>query len=249
MTPHTPPSQNTSPPLLHPPVPTPVAEDGEAFSFSSGASQSDVSQSERAEEKRESERRAEATLVERCRAGDLEAFDELVARHQSKIFNLCVWMLGDRDEAADAAQDAFVRAFRALANFRADAALGTWLHRIAVNVCLDARAKRSRAPISYSALESSDDEGESRSFDPADTADTPAQSFARREKRQAVLQALAQLPEHHRAVITLFDIQGRSYEEAAQVLELPMGTIKSRLNRARAALRQLLEERRELFED
>jgi RNA polymerase sigma-70 factor (ECF subfamily) len=197
----------------------------------------------------EEARAHEARLLERCREGDLDAFDELVAQHQSKIFNLCSWMLGDRDEAGDAAQDAFVRAWRAIGNFRADAAFGTWMHRIAVNVCLDARAKRAKAPLTYSALERPDDEGESRTFDPADKADTPEQAVTRRERRQVVLEALAQLPEHHRAVLVLFDIQGYSYEDAAQVLELPMGTLKSRLNRARAALRKSLEGQRELFED
>ena len=197
----------------------------------------------------EEARAREARLLERCRAGDLEAFDELVAQHQGKIFNLCCWMLGDRDEAGDAAQDAFVRAWRAIGNFRADAAFGTWMHRIAVNVCLDARARRAKAPLTYSALEKPGDDGESRSFDPPDKADTPDKAVARRERRQVVLQALAALPEHHRAVVVLFDIQGYSYEDAAQALDLPMGTLKSRLNRARAALRKALEDQRELFED
>ncbi len=197
----------------------------------------------------EEAREREARLLERCRGGDLEAFDELVAQHQNKIFNLCCWMLGDRDEAGDASQDAFVRAWRAIANFRADAAFGTWMHRIAVNVCLDARARRARAPLTYSALERPDEQGKSRSFDPPDKADTPDKAMARRERKQAVLQALAALPEHHRAVVVLFDIQGYSYEEAAQALDLPMGTLKSRLNRARAALKKALEDQRELFED
>ena len=197
----------------------------------------------------EAAREAELSLVERCRGGDVAAFDDVVARHQDRIFNLCCYMLGDRDEAADAAQDAFVRAFGAIKNFRADAALGTWLHRIAVNVCLDARARRARAPISYSTLETPDDEGQTRAFDPPDTADTPAQALTRQERRSAVMAALAGLSEHHRIVIALFDIQGYSYEDAAQVLDLPMGTLKSRLNRARAALRAALESHRELFED
>ncbi len=197
----------------------------------------------------EEARAGEARLLERCRAGDLEAFDELVALHQGRIFNLCCWMLGDRDEAGDAAQDAFVRAWRAIGSFRADAAFGTWMHRIAVNVCLDARARRGRAPLTYSALERPDDQGQSRPFDPPDEADTPDKALMRRERRQAVLKALAALPEHHRAVVVLFDIQGHSYEEAALALELPMGTLKSRLNRARAALKKALEDQRELFED
>jgi RNA polymerase sigma-70 factor (ECF subfamily) len=190
----------------------------------------------------------EALLIERCRSGDLNAFDEIVARHQSRIFNLCYWILGDREEAADAAQDAFVRAFRSIANFRAESTLGTWLHRIAVNVCLDAKARRGRAPLPYSSLEKPDHEGDTQSFDPPDTADLPPDTLQRRERRQAVLQAVAALSPEHRAVIVLFDIQGHSYEDAAQALDLPMGTLKSRLNRARLALRRELEAHRELFD-
>jgi RNA polymerase sigma-70 factor (ECF subfamily) len=191
----------------------------------------------------------DARLVERCHQGDYAAFDEIVARHQNRIFNLCYWMLSDRDEAADAAQDAFVRAYRSMANFRAESTLGTWLHRIAVNVCLDAKAKRTRTPVPYSTLEKPDAEGDTQNFDPADQSDTPDESLARRERRQAVLQALARVSEEHRAVLVLFDIQGHSYEDAARALDLPMGTVKSRLNRARAALRRELESCRELFED
>lgn len=190
----------------------------------------------------------ETRLIERCRGGDLAAFDEIVALHQNRIFNLCYWMLHDRDEAADAAQDAFVRAWRAIPNFRAESALGTWLHRIAVNVCLDAKAKRKKTPLPYSTLETEDDEGGITRLDPPDKSDTPEQSLTRRERRGAVLEALSNLPEHHRAVIVLFDIQGHTYEDAALALDLPMGTLKSRLNRARAALRQALEGQRELFE-
>jgi RNA polymerase sigma-70 factor (ECF subfamily) len=191
---------------------------------------------------------AERELVERCRGGDIAAFDDIVARHQTRIFNLCFWMLNDRDEAADAAQDAFVRAYRGLANFRAEAALGTWLHRIAINVCLDTKARRGRTPIPLSTLEKPDEEGESRSIDPADSAPTPPETLLRRERKAAVRAAVAALPEHYRVVILLFDIEGYSYEEAAQALDVPMGTIKSRLNRARAALRVALEAQRELFE-
>jgi RNA polymerase sigma-70 factor (ECF subfamily) len=189
----------------------------------------------------------EAKLIARCRAGDLDAFDEVVARHQSRIFNVCYWMLSDREEAADATQDAFIRAFRSMSNFRGESALGTWLHRIAVNVCLDARARRRRTPLPYSSLESGD-EDDSRPFDPPDHADTPEQAAQRHERREAVLQALSTLSDEHRTVLVLFDIQGHSYEDVAQMLELPMGTLKSRLNRARLALRRALEERRELFE-
>ena len=186
----------------------------------------------------------EAALLEQCRSGNLAAFDELVRRHQDKVFSLCLWILGDRDEAADAAQDAFVRAFRALAKFRGEAAFGTWLHRIALNVARDAANRRKRAPLPFSSFEGDDD----RPFDPPATGVSPVQSLLKDERRRAVREALARLAEHHRLVLVLFDLQGHSYEEVAGLLKLPMGTVKSRLNRARSALRDALEPQRELFE-
>ena len=189
-------------------------------------------------------------LVESCRTGDLNAFDILVERHQNRIFIVCYWMLGNRDEAADAAQDAFVRAFRSLANFRGDSAFGTWLHRIAVNSAIDATQRRKRAPVLYSDLQPV---GEERD-DPEPDASTqplhdPALLALREEKRDAVRSALATLPEHYRVVLVLFDIEGYSYEDIAHALNLPLGTVKSRISRARLSLRERLESSRELFED
>ncbi len=194
-------------------------------------------------------------LVAQCRAGDLAAFDVLVERHQNRIFNLCYWMLGNRDEAADAAQDAFIRAYRSLANFRGDSAFGTWLHRIAVNTALDAASRRKRAPLPYSDVNSvaSDDE-DSPDIDSApaqtDLAESePVLAALRRERHVAVREALARLPENFRQVLVLFEIEGYPYEEIAVILELPLGTVKSRINRARLRLKDELQGARELFED
>lgn len=188
----------------------------------------------------------EARLIERCRAGDLSAFDELMARHQNRVFNLCLWMLRDHEAANDAAQDTFIRAYRALGNFRGDCAFSTWLHRIAVNIASDAAARRKRTPQPLSELETDDNPAP----EPAGPArDNPIETLTRSERRHAVREALDTLPDHHRVVLVLFDIQGHSYEEIAEVLELPIGTVKSRLNRARAALRERLIPCRELFED
>lgn len=187
----------------------------------------------------------EAALLDHCRNGDMGAFDELVARHQTKVFNLCLWVLGDRDEAADAAQDTFVRAFRALPKFRGDAAFGTWLHRIAINVARDDANRRKRAPRPFSAFESEDNP----EFDPPATGASPQENLVKQERRQAVREALARLAEPHRLVLVLFDLQGHSYEEVAALLKVRLGTVKSRLSRAREALRKELEAQRELFED
>ncbi len=190
---------------------------------------------------------SEQQLLERCRGGDTTAFDEIVEQHQNRVFNLCYWVLNDHEAAADAAQDAFVRAFRAIGNFRGDCAFSTWLHRIAVNVALNAARSRRHTPLPFSALEN--DETGTRPPEPVDPIDNPQDMLTRRERRRVVRCALAELPEHHRLVLVLFDIQGHSYEEMAELLELPLGTVKSRLNRARLALRDKLEAQRELFQD
>ncbi|HEY0076368.1 MAG TPA: sigma-70 family RNA polymerase sigma factor [Abditibacteriaceae bacterium] len=187
----------------------------------------------------------EAQLLERCRAGDLEAFDDLMARHQNRVFSLCLWLLRDHDAASDAAQETFIRAFRAIGNFRGECAVSTWLHRIAVNVAGDSATRRKRAAKPLSELETDDSPAPEAV---APLRENPLETLARNERQQAVRKALDELSEHHRTVLVLFDIQGHSYEDIAQVLELPIGTVKSRLNRARAALRERLETCRELFE-
>jgi RNA polymerase sigma-70 factor (ECF subfamily) len=187
----------------------------------------------------------EAQLLERCRAGDVDAFDDLMARHQQRVFNLCLWLLRDHEAANDAAQETFIRAFRAIGNFRGDCAFSTWLHRIAVNVSGDSSTKRKRGPQPLSDLVTDD----SPAPEPAaPLRDNPLETIARTERQRAVREALNALSENHRLVLVLFDIQGYSYEEISEVLELPIGTVKSRLNRARAALRDKLESCRELFE-
>ena len=187
----------------------------------------------------------EAQLLERCRAGEVDAFDDLMARHQQRVFNLCLWLLREHDTANDAAQETFIRAFRAIHNFRGDCAFSTWLHRIAVNVAGDSTTKRKRGPLTLSDITTDD----SPPPEPAaPLRENPLETLARNERQQVVREALNQVSEHHRVVLVLFDIQGYSYEEIAAVLELPIGTVKSRLNRARAALRDKLETRRELFD-
>ena len=180
-----------------------------------------------------------------ARAGDVDAFDRLLARHEKRVFNLCLWIVGDRDEAADAAQDAFIRAYRHLPKFRGDCAFGAWVSRIAVNVARDAAKRRKRAPRDFSSLQTQD----APEFDPPDAETRSApDEIARSQRQNAVRLALARVPENYRTVLVLFDLQGRSYEECAATLDVPLGTVKSRLSRARAALREALGDDRELFD-
>lgn len=182
--------------------------------------------------------------VEAARGGDLDAFDRLVVRHQERIYNQCRWILGDDDEASDAAQEALLRAFRFLPKFRGDAAFGTWLSHIALNVARDYSKKKKAAPRPFSTLGGEEDPD----FEPVSPLISPPDLLLRAERQRAVQGAIARVPEHFRVVLVLYDLQGHSYEECAALLELPLGTVKSRLNRARHALREALGPERELFE-
>lgn len=186
----------------------------------------------------------DAADVTAARRGDLDAFDRLVERHQKRIFNQCRWIIGDDDEAGDAAQEAFLRAFRFLSKFRGEAAFGTWLSHIAANVARDFVKKRQSAPRSFSALGNDDDPN----FEPVSPHISPSESLLRAERQRAVQRAIALVPDHFRVVLVLYDLQGHSYEECAAILGIPIGTVKSRLNRARHALREALGAERELFD-
>lgn len=188
---------------------------------------------------------SEAQWIAAAKRGDTTAFDQLVEAHQDRIFNLCYWQLGNREDAADAAQDCFVRAFRSLSKFRSESTFATWLHRIAVNVCFDARHKKRKMPLSYSDLGNEDDSPLTNSANPS--SDNPEQLSLRREQQQAVRRALANLPEHYRIALVLFEIEGYSYETISGILKLPSGTVKSRINRARLALAAALGQEGELF--
>ncbi len=174
--------------------------------------------------------RSDTELLTAHAAGDPDAFGEVVRRHRDRLWAVALRTLGDREEAADAVQDALVSAFRSgrsgSAAFRGESAVTTWLHRIVVNACLD-RVRRSAA----------------RPADPLPERDLPAggDAVGSRETALDVESALAQLPAEQRAALVLVDMYGWSVEDAAEVLECPTGTVKSRCARGRARLRPLLE--------
>ncbi len=176
-------------------------------------------------------------LVERCRAGDVTAFEPLVEKYRQRVYRLAYNVLRDTEEALDVAQEAFIRAYQALPAFRGQSAFYTWLFRIAMNVAADRvrqRAARGRA----FGTERVEEEEWSRTL--VDRGEAPDDSAARAEERRRIQQALESLPEHHRAIIMLSDLEGLSYREIAEVLEIPMGTVMSRLHNARKRLRQAL---------
>ena len=178
-------------------------------------------------------------LVARARKGDRTAFAHLVDRHRVSVFNLTLRILGNREDAEEAAQDAFVRAFRSLDRFRGDARFATWLYRIAVNVSLSS-ARRSRRDLSTTSLSEPEDDEDGLPMQIPDTSANPAERFEQAEFREQVRNLVSALPPIYSAVISMYHIQSLSYDEISEALELPIGTVKARLFRARAALRNLV---------
>ena len=185
----------------------------------------------------------DATLVERSRDGDLEAFNQIVRRYQLRVYNLAARILGDRTAAEDVAQDTFVSAYKALARFRGGS-LRAWLLRIASNLCYDRLRSAKRRPE-----QSLDEAMESPGFHVPSRDPSPEQQAISRELHDHVQRAILGLPFDQRNTIMLVDVQGLSYQEAAEAMDVSMGTVKSRLSRARAAVRDALMAHRELLPD
>lgn len=185
---------------------------------------------------------ADEELLAACRRGDPEPFGILVERHQDKLFNLAYRLTGDRDEAADAVQEAFLKAWRGMAQFKGESAFYTWVFRILVNEVRSRMRFRAVRPRPES-LEASDPADERRTGVAgrlASGAAGPLEEACRAERRNLVESALARLEPIHREVIVLRDVEGRDYGEIADLLDCPRGTVKSRIHRARQALRDLL---------
>ncbi|HWO41941.1 MAG TPA: sigma-70 family RNA polymerase sigma factor [Candidatus Eisenbacteria bacterium] len=170
--------------------------------------------------------------IERLQQGETGAFEILVRRHQKTIFNLVYRLLGDYDEAAEIAQEAFLSAYKSVAQFRGDANFSTWLYRIAINHASTRRKNLVSAQQRNVPLETTDPIDERRP-DPAD-------SLERKEIQERVQKALNTLEPNDAAIILLRDMQDMPYDEVARMLELPVGTVKSRLYRARQALKSRL---------
>jgi RNA polymerase sigma-70 factor (ECF subfamily) len=179
----------------------------------------------------------EQRLIQMSRQGDMEAFNDLVRLYEGRVYNLCYRILGDPDSAADAAQDAFISSYRNLPRFRGGS-FRSWLLRIATNTCYDMlRARKRRPTASLDATIADEQHG----FDPPDPAESPDDVALRHELGAAIQQGLALLPDEQRIVLVLSDIQGLPYGEIAEIVGANLGTIKSRLSRGRARLRDILK--------
>ena len=175
-------------------------------------------------------------LVRAAAKGRTEAFEELVRLHEKKVYALTLRMCGNPEDARDAAQEAFLSAWRGLPSFRGEAGFSTWLYRLTSNAAIDLlrRTKRQRGEASL--------DDENLGIDAVDRTPSPQEQAEASELRGAVTAGLSRLTDSHRQALVLREVQGLSYEEIAAVLEVDMGTVKSRISRARGALRKILQE-------
>ena len=188
----------------------------------------------------------EQELVERAKKGDETAFEVLVTDNEKRIYNLCRRLTGNPEDAAELTQEAFLNAWRGLSRFQGEGSVSTWLYRLASNACIDFLRKEKRRQ-NLSMTVSLDDEEEARQVELPDERYAPERELERTEVRQAVAAGLERLTPDHRQVLVMREINGLSYAEIGAVLGLEEGTVKSRIARARNALRKVLTERGNFF--
>ncbi|MBQ3210896.1 MAG: sigma-70 family RNA polymerase sigma factor [Oscillospiraceae bacterium] len=179
-------------------------------------------------------REQEAAVINAVLDGDVNAYEYLVKAYEKNVYNLALRMVGNSEDAYDMSQEAFIKAYNSLHSFRGDSKFSVWLYRIVSNVCLDyLRARNRKATVSLSV---ENDDGEDVELDIADEASSPQALLDRSLTRDAVRRGLQALPPDHREILLLREIQGLSYEEIADTLDLEVGTVKSRIFRARKKL-------------
>lgn len=173
-------------------------------------------------------------MLRRAKQGDPAAFEQLVTPHEAMLWRTCWHLMGNTEDAKDALQETMLKAWRAIGGYRGDASLATWLYRVAVSCCTDMQRKQKlRRTESMDAMRET-------GFDPADQTPGPEVQTEQKERREQLRRALNQLPEEMRTVLILTCVDGRSYEETAEALGIALGTVKSRCNRARAKLAEIL---------
>ncbi len=191
------------------------------------------------------------TLVKRARGGDQRAFKLLVERYQRKVYSVALGMVKDREEALDVAQEAFAKVYKYLDHFKGDSSFYTWLYRITVNICIDFLRKRGAAKGEHVELD------ETILVDSAEAnigalgtrlGTNPQKSLLRKELAEKIEEALQEVPEKHRAILLLREIEGMSYDDLARTLEIPKGTVMSRLFHARVKIQKILSKYLELDE-
>ncbi len=182
----------------------------------------------------------ENELIKKCQQGDIEAFEKLIASYERKVYTIAYRYMGNREEAEDFAQEAFIKVFRSIKGFRGEASFSTWLYRIVSNVCRDALRKNSRRTEDSLDCAVTTENGEMQR-EVVDWSMSPEPMFENHELGQFIQSLIDQLTPEYKAVIIMREIQDMSYEEIAKELHCSLGTVKSRLSRARKALRNKIE--------
>ena len=178
-------------------------------------------------------------LIRRAQRGDADAFEQLLLEHQKNVYNLCYRMAGNPDDAMDLSQETFLRAWRCLDQYQFASAFSTWLYRLCSNICIDFLRRRRRqqtVPLTFE-----DADGEEQTYAVPDPAPLPEEQVELKLTRETLAAAMAQLLPEHRAVLQLRVVNEMSYEQIADVLDIQIGTVKSRLSRARNQLKKILE--------
>ena len=178
-------------------------------------------------------------LIRRAQRGDADAFEQLLLEHQKNVYNLCYRMAGNPDDAMDLSQETFLRAWRCLDQYQFASAFSTWLYRLCSNICIDFLRRRRRqqtVPLTFE-----DADGEEQTYAVPDAQPLPEEQVELKLTRETRAAAMAQLLPEHRAVLQLRVVNEMSYEQIADVLDIQIGTVKSRLSRARNQLKKILE--------
>lgn len=185
-------------------------------------------------------------IIELCRKGDRDAFNLLMQEHQDRVFGMAYSLLSDYEDAKDASQEVFIKVYKSISSFKGQSAFTTWLYVICRNVCNDILRKRQKNGNIVLSLD--DDESDNNPVKEIKSdAPSPEEQAELSETQRAVWDAINSLKLEHREILIYSDMQQLSYEEVAHILKCPVGTVKSRLNRARNALRKKLSDKRELF--
>ena len=182
----------------------------------------------------------EEQLIRRAQQSDNEAFEQLLLLHQKKVYNLCLRMSANPDDALDLSQEAFIKAWRSIGQYQFEASFSTWLFRLTSNVCIDfLRRKKRRQETSLT--ENYDDSDEGEEFSLPDTAPLPEEQAITNETKLELAQAMERLGPEHREILQLRVVENLPYEQIAEILDIRVGTVKSRLARARLSLRKILK--------
>ena len=190
----------------------------------------------------------EDAMVEAAKNGDVEAFENLMEKYQKRVFNMAFRILSNYDDASETAQEVFIKIYRSLSGFRGDSSFSTWVYTITRNLCMDRLRKESRGGRVVYIDEIKDNEGEGIKMELPDNRESVEETAEKNELKRIVWEAVGKLSAEHREVIVMRDMQGFTYEEIARMTGNREGTVKSRLNRARLALREILKDKKELLD-